>query len=323
MQDWRPSSPAVAAASRAAMLQRVRDYFATQQVLAVDTPALSAYATSDPNISSVAATVGMERRFLHTSPESSMKCLLAAGYPDIYSICRVFRNGERGRHHLPEFTLLEWYRLGFGLAEIVADSTALIANCLERPELGKDVPQYDYAELFRSTLHLDVFQATIDELADAASADATLRETIGDDRDAWLDLALATKIVPAFPPDQLTVIRHYPASQGALARLCPDEPQCADRFEVFLGALELANGYVELTDASEQRMRFVRDNEKRRAAGLAEIPSDELLLAALQHGLPDCAGVAVGLERLQMIHDKVDHIDAVVTFANRSTLQES
>lgn len=300
------------------MLQRVRDYFAALDVLAVDTPALSAYASSDSNIDSVVASLATGTQFLQTSPESSMKCLLAAGYPDIYSICRVFRDGEHGRQHLPEFTLLEWYRLGFQLADIVADTTALIALCLTRPELAEQVDVLDYAAAFQDAAELDVFTAGIEELADSASADSSLRKSIGDDRNAWLDLVLTSAIVPGFATDRLTVLRHYPCNQAALARICPADKRCADRFEVFLGPLELANGNVELTDTAEQRSRFERDNEQRRVAGKPEAAADELLLAALQHGLPACAGVAVGIERLQMIFDQVDHIDKVVAFSARN-----
>jgi lysyl-tRNA synthetase class 2 len=300
------------------MLQRAREYFAEQQVLAVDTPALSDFASTDLNIDNVIATYENGSRFLHTSPESSMKCLLAAGYPDIYSIARVFRDGEQGRTHLPEFTLLEWYRLGFGLTEIVTDTTTLIARCLERPEFMETINTINYADAFRETASVDVYTDSIGELADAASADESLRASIGADRDAWLDLILSTRIVPSFATDRLTVLSHYPKSQAALARICPDDRRCADRFEVFFGALELANGYVELTDAAEQRARFRHDNEQRQTAGKPKLDGDDLLLAALEHGMPDCAGVAVGFERLQMIHDAVDNIADVVTFAVRA-----
>lgn len=286
----------------------------------MDTPALSSWGCADPNIESI----GVQRargscEYLHTSPESAMKCLLAAGYPDIYSIGRVFRDGEMGTRHLPEFTLLEWYRLNFELAAMIADTTALIAACLQRTELEKSYDQFDYADIFHDASNIDVFTASIDELAASAAADSSLRAAIGDDRDAWLDLILTTRIVPQFAPDRLTVLRHYPSSQAALARTCPADARIADRFEVFHGTLELANGYVELTDADEQGARFAADERKRRSAGKAAMPRDELLLSALRDGLPACAGVAVGFERLQMIYEKTDNIANVVCFASRST----
>jgi lysyl-tRNA synthetase class 2 len=318
MTGWRPSSSADVARRRAAMLDRVRAYFADHDVLAVDTPTLSGYATPDPNIESITAGCGRDRpTYLHTSPESAMKCLLAAGYPDIYSICRVFRGSEQGRRHLAEFTLLEWYRLDFGLSEIVADTTALIAHCLDQASMKSSV--LDYADAFQNIAGVDVFAASIESLASVASADMALRDNIGTDRDAWLDLVLATVVAPTFASDELTVLRHYPRSQAALARACPLDARIADRFEVFYGALELANGYVELTDAEEQRTRFARDNERRNTAGLAEVIPDELLLRALASGLPACAGVAVGFERLQMIYEQSDNIANVVTFASRDS----
>lgn len=301
------------------MLARVRDYFQDVNVLAVDTPAISQYTSSDPNIDSLSVTQSTGSAWLHTSPESSMKCLLAAGFPDIYAICRVFRDGERGARHLPEFTLLEWYRLGFGLPEIVSDTTSLIARCLEQEHLGREYDVIDYAAAFQQALGVDVFAADVEQLAVAAGADDSTRHSLGDDRAAWLDYLLVCNIAPAFATDRLTVLQHYPRPQAALARVCPDDARVADRFEVFYGTLELANGYVELTDADEQEARFHDDARNRQNAGKEPLPGDELLLAALRHGLPPCAGVAVGFERLQMIYDGVEHIDNVVTFASRES----
>ena len=315
MIDWRASSSAAVARHRAEMLARAREYFSDQQVLAVDTPALSKFASTDPNIESCSVQLATgSRYFLHTSPEFCMKRLLADGYPDIYSICRVFRDGEIGQHHLPEFTMLEWYRLNFNLRDIIADTTALIAACIDKPSLHEDAIVIDYVTAFQDSADVDVFNATIDELANAVSADDALRDSVGDDQHAWLDLILSTVVAPAFKPNQLTVLQHYPASQAALARVCPGDKRVADRFEVFHGATELANGYVELTNADEQRNRFDQDIEKRKYTGQSILLPDAQLLAALDHGLPDCAGVAVGLERLQMIHTQTDNIANVVTF---------
>lgn len=320
MTRWRPSSFPDVAERRAAMLARVREYFDAQNVMAVDTPALSAYATSDPNIENFAVR-GQAQRYLHTSPESSMKCLLAAGYPDIYSISRVFRDSESGPRHLPEFTLLEWYRLGYQLPDIVADTTALISRCLQRDDLRASIDVVDYAPAFAQHMGIDVFADRSEQMADAFGADSTLRQALGEDRNAWLDLLLVEKIVPTFAPDRLTVLQHYPVAQAALARACPGDARVADRFEVFYGNLELANGYVELTDAHEQRQRFDQDLRDRKDAGKLSTPVDELLLAALEHGLPPCAGVAVGFERLQMIFEQTDNIADVVTFAHRNSLE--
>jgi lysyl-tRNA synthetase class 2 len=298
------------------MLERARAYFKTQGVLAVDTPALSRYAGSDPNIDSLTArSLFGNDYFLHTSPEFCMKRLLAAGYPDIYSICRVYRDGESGKQHVPEFTMVEWYRLGFELSSIIADTTTFIATCLDAPALVESVAVLDYEEALQKHAGIDAFAAGIDELATCVSADERLRRELADDRDTWLDLIMSTVVAPRFPDKRLTVVQHYPASQAALARLCPDDDRVADRFEVFHGAMELANGYVELTDAAEQRQRIDRDLEKRQQRGRNVYPWDKTLIAALEYGLPDCAGVAIGFERLQMVFDKTDDIRDVMTFA--------
>jgi len=319
MADWRASSPVTVAQHRAEMLARVRAYFAEQQVLAVDTPALSKFANTDPNIDSFSTQSATGNQyFLHTSPEFCMKRLLADGYPDIYSICRVFRDGEIGHYHLPEFTMLEWYRLDFELGDIISDTTALIAACIGHPSLHEDAVVVDYRDAFRDIANIDIFNATIDDLAISVSADDALRNSVGDDHRAWLDLILSTVIAPDFNPDQLTVVQHYPASQAALARICPGDDRFADRFEVFHGVTELANGYVELTNADEQRRRFNQELNMRENTGQPLLPPDEQLLAALDNGLPDCAGVAVGLERLQMILMQADNIDNVVTFSLRT-----
>lgn len=318
MSGWQPDGSVAAARNRAAMLGRVRDYFDEQDVLEVDLPALSAYTTSDLNIDSIALNLGGETAYLQTSPESAMKCLLAAGYPDIFSISRVYRGSEKGRKHLTEFTMLEWYRRDYDLPRIVADTVGLIARCLERPEFTANVKTWDYQALVRDKTGIDIFTTHAAELADACSADARLRASLGEDRDAWLDLLLATRVAPGLPGDRLTVLQHYPASQAALARLCPADPRVADRFEVFLGPLELANGYVELRNAAEQRARFEATARDREAAGKPTVAADEFLLKALARGLPACAGVAAGFERLHMIYDEADSIDKVVTFADRT-----
>ncbi len=299
------------------MMRRLRAWFEAQDVLEVDTPALSPYAVSDTQIESLevrSSAVSRRPLYLHTSPEYCMKRLLAAGYPDIYSICRVFRDGESGRQHQPEFTMVEWYRRGFSLDDIVNDTVGVIGAALDLAAPQETV-RHDYCDLFVDAVGIDPRSASSDALADAARADDSLREAIGQARDDWLDLVLSTRIVTAFPTDRFTAIAHYPASQAALARLYPRDPRLADRFEVFMGPTELANGYVELTDADEQARRFRHDNEERERRGRSIRPTDSTLLRALEHGLPPCAGVAMGFERLQMIHDQADDIRDVVTFA--------
>ncbi len=316
MTEWRPCSGPEAAASRAALLQRIREHFANEDVLEIDTPALATTAVSDVQIESLEigrSQVSRVPLYLHTSPEFPMKRLLAAGYPDIYSICRVFRDGEAGRRHQPEFTMIEWYRHDMELDQIVDDTLGLIVAALAETAPSAEPAVVDYRDAFLDATGVDPLDADIDALA--ACADDEVRVTIGEEHDDWLDWLFATRVAPRFAEDRLTVVRYYPASQAALARLCPNDARVADRFEVFLGDVELANGYVELTDAAEQCRRIEADNKERTRRGRVTRPVDGALLAALEAGLPQCAGVAMGLERLQMILDKADDIRDVITFA--------
>lgn len=310
---WRPSGGIAAAKQRATLLGRARDWFDGEGVTAVDTPALGAATVTDPNIRSIA--VG-NTGWLQTSPEHYMKRLLAAGYPDIYSIARVFRDGEAGSRHLREFTLIEWYRKDFGLARIIDDTLALIAHVLGQPRRPPEL--IEYRDALRRHAGVDPLTATVGDLQDAAGADARLKTAVGEDRDAWLDLLMATVVSSRFTSDGLTVVRHYPASQAALARLCPADPSLADRFEIFAGTLELANGYVELTDPVEQAARMEADLATRQRRALPSVPRDRRLLAALDAGLPACAGVALGFERLQMLAAGSDDIRNVVSFAGET-----
>jgi len=298
------------------MSQRLRAYFDAESVLEIDTPALSTTAVSDTNIESLEVISELTNAplYLHTSPEFCMKRLLASGYPDIYSICRVYRDGEAGRCHQPEFTMVEWYRIGFGLTDIIADTLKAIAMALDDPTLEDEILVIDYRNAFIKVCNVDPLQASIDDLANAADADDGLRRALGDARDDWLDLILTTKLAPTFAADKFTVLQHYPASQAALAQICPADASVADRFEVFMGPVELANGYVELTDTRIQAERIANDQAMRESRGQAVRPHDQSLLAALESGLPACAGVAMGLERLQMMHDKTDDIRNVLSF---------
>lgn len=320
MTDWKPLSDTRVAMRRAALLERARQYFSDQGVLAVDTPALVRYPTSDPNIENlgVRSKPGKDS-YLGTSPEVYMKRLLASGYPDVYSICRVFRDGESGARHLPEFTMAEWYRLRFDLEAIVDDTVDFICACIKLESLRENVDRYDYNQAMQEFAGIDALAASNEELLERATDDEHLRKELGDDRDAALDLIMSTVVAPRFAADRLTVVQHYPAAQAALARLCPADEQVADRFEIFCGDLELANGYVELTDAGEQRRRFESDMASREASGRSSLLTDESLLAALEAGLPDCAGVSVGIERLHMVLDQADDIRDVITFATETS----
>jgi lysyl-tRNA synthetase class 2 len=296
------------------MLGTARSFFAARDVLEVCTPSLSARTSVDPNIESIVARLSDRQMYLHTSPEHFMKRLLAADYPDIYQIANVYRDGEAGRFHLPEFTMVEWYRRGFELWAMMRETAAFVTELLAKKDLAEPPVAVTYKQIFNEALSLDPLQADTLALANAIDADASLIEALGDDRDAWLDLAMATRVATTFQTDRLTLVYHYPSSQAALARQCPADSAVADRFELYYGEIELANGFVELTDAKEQKRRFESDLEKRKCAGLELYEIDHALLEALHAGMPSAAGVAVGLDRLLMINEGVDDIRSVVTF---------
>jgi lysyl-tRNA synthetase class 2 len=303
---------------RARLHALIRQFFADRSVLEVSTPVLSAAGNTDPNIESFYtrfsghADAGAAQRGLRTSSEFAQKRLLAAGVGDNYELGRVFRNGEAGRRHNPEFTMLEWYRVGWDHRRLIDETVDLVSAALALVNRHAEVKKYTYRDLFSSTLGIDPFTTAESELR-SALGEVRIDEQ-GLSRDDWLDLLLTHRIQPAFPIDRTTVICDYPATQCALAKIRADDPPVAERFELYVGTQELANGYHELTDAAEQRARFERDNARRRERGLPEVPIDENLLAALVQGMPDCAGVALGIERLLMAMLGTDDIREVIAF---------
>ena len=312
--SWRPASGPKVALERASLLARVRDYFEARDVLEVTTPALGNATVTDPAIDSLTirdCAHAAGDLYLQTSPEFCMKRMLADGYPDIFSICRVFRDGELGGRHQPEFTMVEWYRRNFDQAQIIEDTIALVQHTLER---RFELVRMSYRESFHDSLGIDPLKVPLNELKALASVDESLQASLGDRRQPWLDLLFASRVAPGFSSDALTVIDRYPAEQAALARLSPDDSLTAQRFELFFGDLELANGYVELGDADELRERFEDDLEIRRAGHQKLPPVDERFLHAMREGLPDCAGVALGFERLHMVAAGRDDIRDVVSF---------
>ena len=310
--------------SRVAMLQLrarlyalIRLFFLERHVLEVETPILSAAGNTDPNIESFSTTfsghvdAGARERWLRTSPEFPLKRLLAEGIGDCYELGRVFRNGEAGGRHNPEFSMLEWYRVGWDHRRLMGEAIELIEAALAMLGRRAEVLIESYRQLFLDELGIDPLHAPIDELREPLA-----EYNISPDglcRDDWLDLLITHKLQPAFPRDRITVIHDYPATQCALARIRPGETPLAERFELYLGCHELANGYHELNDAAEQRGRFQRDNAVRRSRGMREIPIDESLLKVLE-AMPDCAGVALGVERLLMCLAGTDAIADVLAF---------
>ncbi|MEW8426144.1 MAG: EF-P lysine aminoacylase EpmA [Candidatus Thiodiazotropha sp.] len=317
--EWRPSAAVETIRARAEMLARIRQFFKRIGVLEVETPICSRYATTDPALESFSTRYtgpGAARGrdlYLHTSPEFAMKRLLAAGSGAIYQICKVFRNGEYGPRHNPEFSLLEWYRPGLDYHQLM-DEVAQLVNTLTKQPMS--VERLSYAELFEDYLDLNPHLATGDQLRQCAISQgvAGAEQLAIEDRDGWLDLLMSHLIEPRLGQGGMTFVYDYPASQAALARIREESTPVAERFELYMEGIEIANGFQELTGAEEQHRRFEDDNHRRRQSHQTAVPMDQNLLAALTAGLPDCSGVALGLDRLQMVLTGVADIRQVVTF---------
>jgi lysyl-tRNA synthetase class 2 len=316
--DWRPTASREMLVLRAALLARARSFFAARGVLEVDTPIVVNAPVTDVHIHSARVTLAADDPhaapsaafFLHTSPEYAMKRLLAAGAGDIYQICHVVRALERGRLHNAEFTLIEWYRQGFSLDALMSEVEALVGALLGgAPRSARRV---SYREAFLQALALDPFTVPLAELGERAIAAGYTGD--GDDRDELLEALMGTVVGPRLGHGELTFVYGYPASQAALARLDPEDPRAAQRFELYCDGIELANGFHELTCAREQRHRFEQDIEQRRRRGITDTAPDERLLAALEAGLPDCCGVALGFDRTLMLAAGAKRIDEVLPF---------
>jgi elongation factor P--(R)-beta-lysine ligase len=312
-EDWRPSASRARLQLRAALLARTRAFFAARAVLEVDTPVLVNAAVSDAHIHSVPVPLSdANRLFLHTSPEYAMKRLLAAGVGDIYQICHVVRGLEQSRIHNTEFTLVEWYRLGFDLPQLMAEVEALVRDlCSGHPAARHRAERLSYCEVFQRHVGLDPLVAPLAQLQ-RVSAHLGYRGV--PQRDELLDLIMGAMIGPGLGHEALTFIHGYPASQAALARLDPQDPRTAQRFELYMGGIELANGFHELAAAVEQRARFAADLQERERRGLPRHPLDERLLAALGAGLPACSGVALGFDRVLMLAAGAADIREVLPF---------
>jgi elongation factor P--(R)-beta-lysine ligase len=316
--DWRPTAGLEVLRARAEMLARIRSYFAAQGVPEVQTPVLSAAAVSDPQVETVAAAAGCGGpAFLQTSPEYPMKRLLAAGFGDCYQVCPVFRDGESGRLHNPEFTMIEWYRLDFGVAEMEHDVDRILRVACAEIRSFPPARCLGYREAMRDACGIDSANAGLPEIrALLAARGVEPARADGWGRDDWLDLLMGAVVGPALGHDAPVFLQDYPVSQAALARLraLPDGSRVAERFELYVDGIELANGFNELGDPLEQRRRFEQDQQTRRARAQAVRPLDERLLAALEHGLPDCAGVALGFDRLVMAAHRLPSLESAMAF---------
>lgn len=346
---WRPTATREVLAQRAAALAKIREFFAARSVMEVDTPVIVNAPVTDVHIHSAEVRFpdAPGRFYIQTSPEFAMKRLLASGSGDIYQICHVARGLERGRHHNAEFTLIEWYRLGFSLDRLMDEVEALARHVLGARAAAVRSERVSYVDAFRSTLGIDPLTASLDDLhalarekgldiADGARDPADPGDPVGIStgdtdlvaalapppsrpvtesvRDSLLEFLMGVVIGPTLGKNALTFVHRYPASQAALAHLDPTDPRVALRFELYGEGIELANGFHELASATEQRTRFEHDLAERKRLGLPADKLDDLLLAALAHGLPECSGVAVGFDRLLMLATGAQQIDDVLPF---------
>jgi lysyl-tRNA synthetase class 2 len=307
--EWRPTCTISVVKARAALLASIRAFFLARDVIEVETPVLASAPVTDPFIEafSVSGTV-----YLQTSPEYAMKRLLAAGFPSMYQLSKAFRHEEVGHLHNPEFTLLEWYRIGFGLNDLMDEMDALLQQLFS---VGT-ARRFTYQNLFLHCMGLDPFNCTVDDLKKRAKQENI--QVISSqllDRDDWLRLLFTHLIEPKMGFDVPWFVCDYPASQAALSRLKIDNQMVAERFEVYYKGLELANGYHELDDPKIQMERFLQDCEKRRLLNLSAVPIDKRLVDALAFGFPNCAGVALGVDRLLMLQLGLKEIEEVLTFS--------
>ena len=320
--SWMPTCPLDALRKRAKLLAAVRRFFAGRGVLEVETSLLCRSGVTDPHLQGFTTRLRLPgarpgpKLYLQTSPEFAMKRLLAAGSGSIYQICKAFRNEEAGRHHNPEFTLLEWYRVGYSLLDLIDEIEALFDELCDEDLPLQAAERFAYADIFERHVGADPLTATPAEFA-ARARSLGLPEAealCGEDRSIWLDLLFSHVVQPQLGRGRASFVHDYPACLPSLARKRPDDPRVVERVEVFLGGLELGNGFHELADADEQEERFERDLALRRRQGLPLPPKDGRLLAALRAGLPDCSGVAIGLDRLLMLLARADSIGEVLAF---------
>lgn len=319
--NWQPTATIGTLRERARLIATVRAFFAARGIWEVETPVLGQGGSTDVHLVSLSSLArtdkGQRKLWLQTSPEFHMKRLLAADSGPIFQLAKSFRDGEVGTRHNIEFTMLEWYRPGFTLAQLIEETTALVAHVL--PQSPGPVVYYRYRELFHRHLEVDPFTTSLVTLRSLAAerGNMSAQALAEEGRDTCLDLLMGMVIEPTLGQQELSVVVDYPASQAALARRHQDADGewVASRFELYLNGIELANGYDELTDAEEQRQRFDADNAERRRLGLPEVDVDAHLLAALEQGLPASSGVALGLDRLIQLALGKTRLEEVLAFS--------
>jgi len=318
--NWQPSADIATIKRRAQYLAGVRRFFAERDVLEVETPILSRAAPTAAYVNSFTTdfiplgSTSKQTYYLQTSPEFAMKRLLAANLGSIYQIAHVFRNGEQGRLHSPEFTMLEWYRPELSLNQLMDEVNKLVQEvfCLNH------ISRLSYRDIFEFYLKINVFTCSVQQIKQCALTHITgLADDLALDRDGWLALLMSHVIEPRLAAMNLAVfIYDFPASQAQLAKTKEDEAgnNVADRFELYIAGVEIANGYNELLDADELQRRFTEDNTQRQDQAMVKMPIDNNLLAAMKSGMPECSGVALGFDRIIMLALNKQDIQAVRSF---------
>ncbi len=302
------------------MLAAIRRFFEASDVLEVETPLLCRNTGTDPQLAFFSSQFNtppkQQTLFLQTSPEFAMKRLLAAGSGSIYQICKAFRNGEAGRYHNPEFSILEWYRVGYDLQQLMVEVAELLRELLQSFRAELPTKQISYQQLFQDATGLDplIFCVSNYQAYAAANSLPEANELCGNDHALWLDFIFSHRVQHMMTKDTLYLVHGYPAIQSSLARLNLNDPRLSERFEVFVNGVELGNGFYELADPVEQEARFDQEIAYRLSHGLPGVTKDVAFLQALKFGLPDCSGVALGLDRLLMIALRSAAIDDVVAF---------
>ena len=319
-EKWQPACELTHLRLRSQMLNTIRQFFIEKSVLEVETPLLCSNTGTDPQLDFFSTQYhsppNNKTLYLQTSPEFAMKRLLASGSGDIFQICKAFRNNEQGRYHNPEFTILEWYRIGFNLNQLMDETAALIALLLAPSIQLNHIKKISYNDIFQQITGLNPLIFNVQKYSNYAKAE-NIEDAIafcGQDHSLWCDFIFSLKIQPALELDTLYLIHSYPASQASLARINPNNPEIAERFEVFINGIELGNAFHELADAKEQEQRFDKENAYRALNQQVQIEKDPFFLAALNAGLPDCSGIAIGLDRLLLIISQASSLDKVIAF---------
>lgn len=317
--NWQPACSIEIIRLRARLLHAIRQFFYAENILEVETPILCHAIGTDPHLNFFATRLQPGKRqalYLQTSPEFAMKRLLAAQAGSIYQITKAFRNGESGRLHNPEFSMLEWYRVGYDLAQLMDDVELLLGQVLPADRFPDPAERISYQHVFQQHTGLDALQFDRDTYSHRADR-LGFAEAINicvDDHPTWLDFLFSHCVQQHLGKTSVCMVYDYPVCLPSLARVNPDRLLTVARVEVFINGIELANGYHELTDAKQQESRFDQEIALREKNMAVAVSKDQRFLAALQSGLPDCSGIAIGIDRLLMIISQKNHIDEVLAF---------